>query len=139
MDEAWSMRRADLGHGLWLVHSTVRRMDAGDDPLQAPVIFDLAAVHREIDFRIHDVHRDARDNVWICTEFGLFRLVVRPNRFQRILWSKDTPQGFGKRVRGMRVVPKGAAADVDRLLVNTELEGFWSLDARSGSTIASDT
>lgn len=139
MDEAWSMRRKDLGNGLWLVHSTVRRMEAGDDPLQAPVIFDLAAVHREIDFRIHDVHRDARDNIWICTEFGLFRLVVRPNRFQRMLWSKDIPQGFGKRVRGMLVAPKGSAADVDRLLVNTELEGFWSLDARSGSAIASDT
>lgn len=139
MDEAWSMLRKDLGNGLWLVQSTVRRMEAGDDPLQAPVIFDLAGVHREIDFRIHDVYRDARANIWICTEFGLFRLVIRPNRFQRMLWSKATPQGFGKRVRGMLVAPKGTATDVDRLLVNTELEGFWSIDARSGSAIASDT
>ena len=137
--EPWSMHRRYLGNDLWLVHSTVRRMQPGDDPLQADVVFDLAAEHPEMSFRIYDMFVDARRNVWLCTEFGLFRLVIRTGRFQRMLWSEDTPQGFGKRVRGMVVRRYPVNEGASRLLVNTEQEGFWSLDARSGEVLGADT
>lgn len=139
IEEPWSMGRKDLGNGLWLVHTTVRRLHAGDDPLQGEVLYDLAAAHPEIEFRIYDVFVDAQRNVWVCTEFGLYRLVLRPSRFQRMLWSEVTPQGFGKRVRGMLVQEGAASREGSRLLVNTEEEGFWALDARDGRVLGRDT
>lgn len=139
IEEPWSMGRKDLGNGLWLVHTTVRRLRTGDDPLQGEVLYDLTALHPEIDFRIYDVFVDARRNVWVCSEFGLYRLVVRPSRFQRMLWGEATPQGFGKRVRGMLVQGGAASRDGSRLLVNTEQEGFWALDARDGRILGRDT
>jgi len=135
----WSMHRRDLGDGLWLVHTTVRRMNAGDDPLQGEVLYDMAAAHPEIDFRIYDVFVDARRNVWVATEFGLYRLVIRPSRFQRMLWSAGTPMGFGKRVRGMVVQQEAPGTAGARLLVNTELEGFYALDPLSGRIVGRDT
>lgn len=134
-DEPWSMHRRDLGNGLWLVHTTIRRMKAGDDPMTAPVLFDLAAENQEIDFRIYDAAQDAQGNLWLCTEFGLFKLTIHASRFQRWLWSAEIPQGFGMRVRGMRVMGEQGS---ERLQVNTEMEGFWSLDARSGRVVGSD-
>lgn len=136
--EPWSMRRRDLGNGLWLIHTTVRRMAAGDDPLKAEVLFDLAADHPEIGFRIYDVFVDARRNLWMGTEFGLFRLEIRPSRFQRFLWSKDTPSGFGRRVRAMLLSAAPSPAEGARLLVNTEMEGFWALDPHNGRVIGSE-
>lgn len=136
--EPWAMHRRDLGNGLWLVHTTVRRMQPGDDPLRAEVLFDLAAEYPEIDFRLHYVFVDAGQNVWLCTEFGLFRLVIRPSRFQRFLWERDIPSGFGKRVRGMLVKHAGPAASGTQLLVNTEMEGFWSLEAKNGRVVGRD-
>ncbi|MBL8000329.1 MAG: hypothetical protein JNL05_00085 [Flavobacteriales bacterium] len=137
--EPWAMHRRDLGNGLWIVHTTVRRMSAGGDPLKADVLFDLAAEHPEVDFRLHHVFVDAGRTVWLCTEFGLFRLVIRPSRFQRFLWQKDIPSGFGKRVRGMLVKRERSSGQGARLLVNTEMEGFWSLDADNGRVLGRDT
>lgn len=131
-DEPWYMQRKDLGKGLWLVQTTVRRMKPGDDPLSATVLFDLAERYPEITFRIHDAMQDAQGNLWLCTEFGLFRLAIRASRFQRMLWSADIPQGFGKRARGMIVQDDPSVPGRSRLLVNTEQEGFWALDAMSG-------
>lgn len=39
--------RFELTDGIWLVNTTVRRMQAGDDPLKAPVLFDMAAEYPE--------------------------------------------------------------------------------------------
>lgn len=125
-------RRVPVGAGIWLVNGALRRLTAGDDPGQAPLLFDLETQHPELGFRIHSTFVDRLGHIWSCTEFGLFQLTVRPSPFQRMLWQGSIPGGFGMRVRGM-------ALSGDRLHVNTEGEGYWVVDRRNGQVLRADT
>lgn len=133
LSEAWWERiRTPLGEDLWLVGTTVRRMKPGDDPLAAPVVFDIAKRIPDIVFHLFTTFRDRTGHIWIGGEFGLYRLVIHPNPFQRLLWSAEIPQGHGVRIRGMTVA-NGS------LFVNAEQEGRWELDARTGEVLRVDT
>ncbi|MEO8591370.1 MAG: two-component regulator propeller domain-containing protein [Flavobacteriales bacterium] len=127
-----SLIRMPLGNDLWLVDATVRRMKPGDDPLAAPVLFDLSDKTPEIEFRMFTTFRDQTGHIWIGGDFGLYRLEVRPNPFQRLLWSPDIPRGHGIRIRGMAVLDS-------TLFVNSELEGHWRLNTRTGAVVEEDT
>lgn len=132
-EEEWQGQiRMPLGDDLWLVDGTVRHMRAGDDPLSAPIVFDLADRIPDVVFRLFSALRDRTGHIWIGGEFGLYRLEVRPNPFQRWLWSTTIPRGHGVRIRGMAVLDGS-------LHVNSEQEGRWQLDARTGAIISADT
>lgn len=132
-EEEWTgLIRMPLGDGLWLIDATVRRMRPGDDPVTAPIVFDLADRIPDIEFRLFCAFRDRTGHVWIGGEFGLYRLEVRTNPFQRWLWSTAIPRGHGVRIRGMAVLD-------GKLHVNSEQEGRWQLDARTGAIIAADS
>ncbi|MEO8591399.1 MAG: ATP-binding protein [Flavobacteriales bacterium] len=118
--------RMPLTEDLWMVNSTVRRMHAGDDALKAPILFDVARAYPEVAYVMNDALRDRAGNIWLAGEFGLFKVTMRPDHFQRWLWDSTLVAGVGMNVRGMTVVN-------DRLHVNTQSSGYWTLDARSGA------
>lgn len=127
-----SMIRMALGDGLWLVNATVRRMQPGDDPVTAPIVFDLAERFPDVDFRLFAAYRDRNDHIWIGGEFGLYQLQLHPNPFQRLLWKASIPRGHGNRIRGLGLRDS-------LLLVTTEKEGRWMLNARNGEVLFADT
>ncbi|MGB3525947.1 MAG: two-component regulator propeller domain-containing protein [Flavobacteriales bacterium] len=120
-----------LREDAWLVNTTLRRMNAGDDPYTAPLLYDLTAKYPEASFFIETAVRDRTGNLWLGSEFGLYKINMRPSHFQHML--RDTAGGAqpGYRIRGM-VVNGG------RLHVNTEVQGYWVLDAATGAVISSD-
>ncbi len=124
--------RMPLADDIWLVNTKVRRMRDGDNPFTAPVLFDLVSVFPEAAFYVQDVLRDRSGTVWLAGEFGLFQINMRPDLFQRFF---HTPKGSvhdGFRIRGMLETH-------GRLHVNTELQGYWTLDAASGTVLGCDT
>jgi two-component sensor histidine kinase/outer membrane protein assembly factor BamB len=123
--------RLPLSDDLWVVNATVRRMRAGDDPLKAPVLFDVTKVHPEARYIMNDALRDRAGNIWLAGEFGLFKITMRPDHFQRWLWDSTLVAGVGVNVRGMAVVD-------GRLHVSTQFTGYWTLDARSGAVLGAD-
>ena len=132
VDQWDSMIRMALGDGLWLVNATVRRMKPGDDPLAAPVVFDMAESFPDVDFRLFAAFCDRNGHIWIGSEFGLYQLEVRTNPFQRMLWKAAIPRGHGNRIRGLDLRDS-------LLLVTAEQEGRWLLNARTGHVLFADT
>lgn len=133
IDELMHARhRMNLGDDLWLVGSTLRMLKDGEPSLQAPIVYDMASVAPEMGFRINHAVIDRLGHVWIGTDFGLFRLTIQPTHFQRFLWQDTAPMGMGIRIRGMGV-------QGDKLHVNTEVDGYWVLDAHTGRVLAHDT
>ena len=130
--ESHGLVRMPLAEGVWLVNTKVRRMQDGDDPFKAPVLFDLVSVFPEAQFYEKDVLRDRSGTIWIAGEFGLFQLVMRADHFQRFMQHPSGSVKNGYRIRGM-VETHG------RLHVNTEVQGYWVLDATSGEVLRSDT
>lgn len=120
-----------LTDDVWLVNNTVRRMQAGEGPFTAPVLFDLASTFPDAAYFMHAVLRDRAGNVWVGGEFGLYKITMQPAYFQHLL--QDTAGGNknGYKVRGM-VVNGG------RLHVNTEVQGYWVLDAATGAVLSTD-
>ena len=132
-DQQWkSIMQLELTDGIWLVNATIRRMHAGSDPLAAPVLFDIAAVLPEARYFMNDVLRDRAGNVWACGAFGLFKLTMAPDVFQRWLWDSTLVTGVGRNIRGLALVH-------DVLHVNTEYTGYWTLDAHSGAVLSWQT
>lgn len=128
--------RMPLTHDTWMVNGTVRRMQAGDDPLHAPVLFDVAAAFPEVGYVMNDALRDRAGNIWLAGEFGLFKVTMRPDHFQRWLWDSTLVAGVGVNVRGMCLIPASSEAVAnDRLYVNTQSNGFRFLDAHSGEVV----
>ncbi len=126
-----SVLRAPLGSDLWMVNTRVVRMGTGESPYRGRVLFDIGA-GSEGAFRASDVLRDRLGHIWLATEFGLYKVGLRADRFQRWLYEPEASLGLGRRVRGMAVVN-------DRLHVNTESEGYWVLDVRDGHVLHADT
>ncbi len=80
------------------------------------VIFDLIEEHPEVGQSLKDCLVDRSGNPWIATEFGLFRIEVRGDLFERYLYTEDIPEGYGVLCRGMDW-------HGDRLYLSTEWEG----------------
>lgn len=119
-----------LRDDIWLVNTTIRRMRAGDDPLAAPVLFDLVETFPSASYSQHAVMRDRGGHVWVGSEFGLYKIDLQPALFRHLM--PDTAGGdqAGYKIRGM-VVNNG------RLHVNTEQQGYWVLDAATGAVLHS--
>lgn len=124
--------RTPLTADLWLVDGKVRRMHAGDAPFDAPVVFDLAALDRDMDQEILSVLRDRAGSIWIANEHGLFKLSMEVDHFRRFLHQSHLEESYGIRIRGMTEI-------AGRLHVNTETDGYFILDARTGAILHRDT
>jgi signal transduction histidine kinase/ligand-binding sensor domain-containing protein len=126
------MVRLPLTKELCLVNTLLMRMQEGDDPQHAEVLFDIANVMPQARFKTYDALRDRRGNLWLGTEFGLYQVSIGVDRFQRWLHRDPSAGVVGTSVRGM-------AVQGGRLLVNTENRGFIQLDPRDGRTLTKDT
>jgi len=126
------MIRLPLAKELYLVNTLIMRMQEGDDPQHAEVLFDIANVMPQARFKTYDALRDRLGNLWLGTEFGLYQVSIGVDRFQRWLHRDPSAGTVGTSVRGM-------AVQGGRLLVNTENRGFFHLDARDGRTLTKDT
>lgn len=124
--------RMPLTTDLWLVDGKVRRMHAGDAPFDAPVVFDLTAVDLDMDQEILSVLRDRAGSIWISNEHGLFKLTMEVDHFRRFLYEPHLQGSYGIRIRGMAEI-------AGRLHVNTETDGYFILDARTGAILHRDT
>jgi len=125
--EARDAFRMQLFPGLWLVDLKIKAMRAGDDPTAAPVVFDLASYFTEEGLVGMHVFRDRLGNVWVGGEYGLLKVSLRKDRFQRFLWNGNGDRVGEHRIRGMLV-------HGNTLHVNTETTGYWELDAYTGET-----
>ena len=123
--------RTPLTQGIWLVDGKVRRMQAGDAPLNAPVLFDLTDVDIDVDQELISVLRDRAGNIWIANDHGLFKLTMKSDPFRRFLYQPRMPGSFGARIRGMMEI-------AGKLHVNTDVNGYYVLDARSGEVLGRD-
>jgi len=92
------------------------------------VLHDVSERFPEIAYKLNDGALDNRGRLWLATDFGLYRVEVRTNPFQRLLYSEHIPEGYGVRCRGMARVG-------DLLVVNTEITGQFDLSQRHGSTL----
>jgi len=126
--DAWGTLSMPLTDDTWMLGTKVKRMRAGDDPLLAPVLFDLAAAYPESAFLVNDILRDPVGHIWVATDFGLFKLRMRQDHFQRLLHDPALVRDHGKRVRGMAMID-------GKLHVNTEREGYHMLDPRTGELL----
>lgn len=124
--------RMPLSADMWLVDDKVRRMRAGDVPYDAPVLFDLAAVDVDMEKEISSVLRDRAGNIWIANDHGLFKLTLEEDHFRRYLYQPQLHGSTGIRIRGMAEV-------AGRLHVNTDVNGYYVLDARSGEVLHWDS
>ncbi|HEY0976482.1 MAG TPA: two-component regulator propeller domain-containing protein [Flavobacteriales bacterium] len=120
-DDYGSCVRVELPNGNHLEHSFVI------DP-QGKVVFDLATEFPDVRYRLLCGLPGRNGQAWIGGDFGLYMLEVRPDRFQRWLYSEAIPQGYGKRCRGL-LEWNG------RLLVNTEIEGWYELSSSDGRVL----
>lgn len=91
------------------------------------VVFDLTALHAEVGGRVKDCMLDKDSDPWFATEFGLFRAELRGEPFERVLYSEDTPKGFGILCRGM-------AWDHGRLYLSTEWQGAYVVSDSGGTS-----
>ncbi|MBL7945253.1 MAG: hypothetical protein JNN32_04255 [Flavobacteriales bacterium] len=130
-NDARNVFRMRLTDELWLVSTRIRRMQVGQDPETAPVVFDLADVVTNADLAQLDVLRDRIGNLWVGGEFGLFQVTMRPDRFSRFLWNGSSQNMGEHRIRGMEV-------HGGRLHVNTEISGYWILDPYTGEELGRD-
>lgn len=126
------MVRMRLQDELVLANTRFLRMPEGGDPRSAELLFDLAAAHPGARSRVYDALRDRLGNVWVGTEFGLYQVAIGTDRFQRWLHDERPPRGVGVSVRGMAVLG-------DRLVVNTQNRGVFTLDSRDGGKLYVDT
>lgn len=123
--------RTPLTKDIWLVDGKVRRMHAGDAPLNAPVLFDITDVDVDMDQELISVLRDRAGHIWIANDHGLFKLTMKPDPFRRFLYQPQMTGSYGARIRGMVEV-------AGRLHVNTDVNGYYVLDARSGAVLSRD-
>lgn len=91
-------------------------------------LFDLDKHYAEVTGRVKDCILDRNDQPWVGTEFGLFRIELRGEAFQRLLYQDHLPVGTGTVVRGM-------AWHKDRLYVSTEWDGAYTLDPSAPNAI----
>ena len=131
-DVKWGSLAMPITERTWLLGTAVRSWSPGTDPLLADTLFDLAARYPEASFMVNDALRDRLGHIWLATDFGLFKLTLQPDRFQRLLHEPQLKQAFGKRIRGLVV-------QHERVYVNTDMEGYFVLDARTGAVLRSDT
>lgn len=121
----------DLGDGNWLVDATVRHVPEGVGPRSAPVLFDLEPANPEMTVGLLHVLRDRLGHVWICGEFGLWQLDMRPSHFQRWLQRTDPAQVTWRSFRAM--VVQG-----DTLFAASEQDGWYAVDVRTGQSTRLD-
>ncbi len=126
--DAWGTLSMPLTDDAWMLGTKVKRMRGGDDPLLAPVLFDLAAAYPESAFLINDILRDPAGHIWVATDFGLFKLRMRQDHFRRFLHDPALVRDHGKRVRGMAIID-------GKLHVNTEREGYHVIDPGAGELL----
>lgn len=117
----------DLGDGNWLVDASVRLVPPGGAPRQSPVLFDSEPVHRELSAGLHHTMRGRSGHIWICSEFGLWQLDMRPSHFQRLLQREDTTGGPWRSFRGL--VVQG-----DTLFAASEQDGWYAVHLPTGAT-----
>lgn len=84
------------------------------------VLFDLKTTHPEVGNTVKDCMLDRNGDPWLATEFGLFHTELRGDAFDRLLWTRDIPEGFGVLCRGM-------AWHDGKLYLSTEWEGAMVL------------
>lgn len=121
----------DLGDGRVLVDASVREAIPEASPRGSPVLLDLQQDYPEIISGLHNALQDRNGNVWLCGDFGLWELTMRPALFQRWLQHTDTMLGTGRSIRGM-ILLDGV------LHANTERHGWWTLDTRTGEATRMD-
>jgi ligand-binding sensor domain-containing protein len=100
-------------HQLDLVDTRI--IDANDS-----VLFDLSVANPEVGGRVKDCLLDASGEPWLATEFGLFRIEVRGDAFQRWLYQPQIPEGTGVLCRGM-------AVQGNTLHLSTEWDGSFRI------------
>lgn len=89
-------------------------------------LFDLRAAHPEVGNSLKDCLVDRTGNPWIATEFGLFRIEVRGDVFERYLYTEHIPEGFGVLCRGMDWHD-------GKLYLSTEWQGAYVITPKSDS------
>lgn len=115
----------DLGNDNWLVDATIRHVPKGVAPRSAQVLFDPEAGHPSITTGLYHAMRDRAGHVWLCTEFGLWQLSIRPDHFQRWLQGPDPMDGPSRSFRGLVVMG-------DTLFAASEQFGWYALNVRNG-------
>lgn len=78
-----------------------------------------------------DIITDRAGNIWAAGEYGLYRINIRRDLFQRFLHHKEERAFVHHRIRGMLVAGQ-------QLHANSESSGYHVLDLSSGSIIRSD-
>jgi len=124
--------RIPLAADEMLVDAAVRKGTDAKCDENAPLVFNLAAEFPTIDATMRSVFHDRYGRLWLGTTFGLYELTRKPTAFKRMLYQQSTPQGFGIQIRGM-------CARDSFLYVNTEGNGLYALNARTGAVLAVDT
>jgi ligand-binding sensor domain-containing protein/two-component sensor histidine kinase len=130
-DEVAGNMRMHLSENIWLVNTTIRYMLPGADPVSAVVLFDLQQVHPQEGNQVNDALRDRAGNIWLATDFGLYKITMKRDRFQRFMHSASRDDRKGMRIRGMAVAG-------DRLFVNTDQVGHRVLDPHAGDILRRD-
>jgi hypothetical protein len=89
-------------------------------------IFDMTAQHPELKQRVKACWVDWSGNPWLATEFGLFRIDIRGDRFMRLLHEERAEGGMGVLCRGM-------ASHDGRLYLASEWHGAFVIDPATGA------
>ena len=116
----------DLGEGRVLVGPKIHELSGRSAPRNGKVLLDLAKVDPKLSVDLNSTLVDRAGNIWLCSNFGLWQLTIRRNAFHRWLQRTDTATGLGRTTRAMQVIG-------DTLYVNTDEDGWWGVDTRSGN------
>lgn len=89
-------------------------------------LFDMTVPYPELKQRVKACWVDRSGNPWLATEFGLFRIDIRGDRFMRLLHD-------GRAEGGMGVLCRGMAAHDGRLYMASEWHGAFMIDPATGA------
>lgn len=92
-------------------------------------LFDLTPLHPEVKQRVKTCWVDRAGMPWLGTEFGLFRIDIRGDHFQRLLHDEGAEGGIGILCRGM-------AWHDGRVYLASEWHGAFAIDPGSDSAEA---
>lgn len=129
LEDLGLLPRIPLGHDELLQGSSIHRIAPKELP--GPTLFDLATLSPELSASVNCHWTDTLGNTWLGSNFGLFRLSLAPTHFQRYLYQSSIPKGYGLAIRGM-----GLSGDF--LVVNTDMQGAYTVDAKTGQVLAED-
>lgn len=110
-----------LAHGMQMVDARI--LDGSGAEL-----FDLTSRYPEVKQRVKACWVDRAGDPWLGTEFGLYRLDVRGDRFTRMVHDQEAVGGVGVLCRGMNWHD-------GRLYMASEWHGAFSIDPTNGTSV----